>query len=351
VTTMKSSASLSVATSALLMFAPLAAAQPGGAASKDPKLQSTRAQPLYTDTYEIRDLLGKPQIDRRFGTKNQDTFNGRADLAGPATQVVHAIVTQVDPASWREGTNSGSIEIINGTRLVVRASAERHRMLADFLHTLRRIADVAVSAQARLYEVDEAFYNKLKNAKRIPLDELEKQFVEGRLPKDDLQSLLAKQKPVVVGDEIKTDKADSVRLLSHLRAVVCRMGPGNATDNKDARVVFEGVAFLGKFRVSVDRRSVQLRLTEKAVAVQEVRKVRTFVGSAGIEALTEIPFLNESTHQQVLEIPDGGSILIPVYYRPQSLAAKNRWWVLSISARIRIEAEEERQLVGPTKKE
>ncbi len=59
--------------------------------------------------------------------------------------------------------------------------------------------------------------------------------------------------------------------------------------------------------------------------------------------VAETPFLKKATHTEVLEIPDGGSILVPVHYRPASVRAENRRWVLRITPRIVIE-EEEREI-------
>jgi len=46
-----------------------------------------------------------------------------------------------------------------------------------FLLLSGRIGDLAVIAQARLYEVDDAFYQKLKKVKRLPLEEAERQHI------------------------------------------------------------------------------------------------------------------------------------------------------------------------------
>jgi hypothetical protein len=56
----------------------------------------------------------------------------------------------------------------------------------------------------------------------------------------------------------------------------------------------------------------------------------------------EIPFLNETTHARVVEIADGGSILVPVQFRTADLP-KDRFWVLAIMPRIWI-GEEERMI-------
>src|SRR5205085_2891974 len=54
----------------------------------------------------------------------------------------------------------------------------------------------------------------------------------------------------------------------------------------------------------------------------------------------EVPLVKESAYTQTLEIPDGGTILVPVHYRPPAAAAKDRWWVLAITPQIYIEEEE-----------
>jgi hypothetical protein len=56
---------------------------------------------------------------------------------------------------------------------------------------------------------------------------------------------------------------------------------------------------------------------------------------------TEIPLIEQVSHSQLLEIPDGGTGLIIVHYRPKALLEKNRWWVLAVAARIVIQEEQE----------
>ena len=56
--------------------------------------------------------------------------------------------------------------------------------------------------------------------------------------------------------------------------------------------------------------------------------------------------MTEATHAQERDLPDGGAILIPVIYRPRSTRAKDRWWVLRITARITMEEEEEQIRIG-----
>ena len=101
-------------------------------------------------------------------------------------------------------------------------------------------------------------------------------------------------------------------------------------------------------QVSPDRRAVQVKLTEKATQLQEIQKVKVWVPNGHLQGGPKtfdaaVPLLLETTQSQVLNIPDGGTILVAVQYRPRSAQEKERWWVLTITPRIIIE-EEERQI-------
>jgi hypothetical protein len=97
---------------------------------------------------------------------------------------------------------------------------------------------------------------------------------------------------------------------------------------------------LARVWVSSERRHVRLKLTEKASEVLEVKKLKLW-DAKGQEVETDIPLVNDTLHSQVREIPDGGTWLVPVHFRPPSAKANKRWWVLSVTPRIIIEAEEQ----------
>jgi hypothetical protein len=256
-----------------------------------------------------------------------------------AQQVSDALELQEQKLAAQE---RALVEIVNGTRLVVRANAPGQETVTQLLQALRRLADLAVFVDTRLYEVDAAFYKKLKSVKRVPLEELEQRFLAGApAPADSLFKQLAKQELVLTGDRVKLDDGAEAGLLSRRRAVRCLPSPEQVQrGEKRGQVVFEGFAFTGKVHVSSDRRFVRLTLTEKATQVQEIKKV-TRPDRDGKDLYAEVPLLQESTYTQELEIPDGGSILVPVRFRPAAAQAKDRWWVLYITARLRIEEEEE----------
>jgi hypothetical protein len=314
---------------------------------------TTPQRALYTTVYEIRDIVEKPAglllagtVSRRLialGDKEPLSTTGPASRAA---LVVESLATALDPDSPTGlPADPDAIQVLNGDRLVIRANAARHAQMAEMLQAIRRLSDLAVIVNAKLYEVDRAFYTRLQNTKRLSINELEELDGKGASEKGDtLFNLLPKHKLVLAGEEVKGDNGQEVALLSRHRVVRCLPGPDQARRGVKARqTVLDGVSFGAAIQVSPDRRFVRLKLTETASDLQAIDrvKVRDFTGENEVEA--ESPFLKESTHSQVRDVPDCATLLVPVHYRPQSLQARERWWVLSVTPRIFI-LEEEREL-------
>jgi hypothetical protein len=320
---------------------------------------TTPDRALYTTGYDIRDILEKPEALIPF-TFTKTPFDAKQLRNLPQTEraaiVVKTLIREADKEalSGPIPSNLNTVEVVNANRLMIRANARGHGCAADFLFALRRLGDVAVALKTQLHEVDEAFYTKLKNVKRISLDEAERQFLKDGPPKgESLFDLLEKQKPILSSEEIKVDNGLTTEMLSHFKAITCLPSPDQLRRNdKDRQMILEGVAFTGQVEVSPDRRSVRLRLTEKALEVLDVLKdhVITPFNALGVvereKVEAEIPIVKESTQTRMLEIPDGGVYLFLVQYRPRAVQEKNRWWVLSITARIVIEEEERLERKG-----
>ena len=271
------------------------------------------ATPTREVVYDIRDLAGKRDLTK-------------------VAQVVQRLTAAVE---------TESIDVLNGTRLVIRATDKQHAQIIEVLQALRRRADLAVLVRADLYEVDEAFYTKLKNVRRVDPEELERQFLAGTAPKSELWPMIDKQKPLLVCEEIKLDNGGQAGLLSRHRAVSFLPSPERARrGDKERQTLLEGVSFLAAVQVTADRRYVRVKLTEKATEVQDAYKMRVF-DPMDTEVQAEVPFVRESTQAQTLQIADGGSILINVQYRPRSVQEGQRRWVLAITTRIFIQEEED----------
>jgi hypothetical protein len=280
----------------------------------------------------------------------QQRFHRRAQQTPEtASLIVQAIAANINlPGDRPAGFEQANIQILNAHQLRIRANAEMHAEIARLLAAFRRFNEITVSVISKLYEVDDPFYAKLKNAKPVDWEEEERRIIEGKPPTgESLFKLLEKQKIILAGDEVKVDDGLVATLLSRHHVVSLLPSPEQFINReKERKAILEGVAFLAGMRVSPDRRCVRVQLTEKSTELRQVKKVKVVTDNKGTETDAEIPFLKESTHQQEFEIPDGGSHLVPVHYRPRSVQEKNRWWVLSITPRIIIEEEEQQIRAG-----
>ena len=300
---------------------------------------TTPQRALYTATYDIRDLIEKPRL--LTFARDQIAFRDNlpvhdAEPGEKAALVLRALLSATD--------TSETIEVLNGTRLVVRANAAQHAEIPAMLQAIRIHGDVLVAVKTRLYEVGAAFYTTVSKARRLTQEELaevEGNLIVGNPPKDEsLFKRLEKQTLILDGEEVAIDNGQQAALLSRHRAVRCLPSPDQVRrGEKDRQTVLEGISFLGGVQVTYDRRFVRIKLTEKATELQRIEKVKVW-DTTGKEVEAELPILDETIHSRAFIIPDSGSVLVPVHFRPPSLRAKDRWWVLSITPRIVIEEEE-----------
>jgi uncharacterized protein (TIGR03067 family) len=205
---------------------------------------------------------------------------------------------------------------------------------------------MAVIAKAQIYEVDDAFYKKLSKSKRLSKEDLEKLEREvldpPLLPPEDktLFKLLDKQKLILAGKGVKVNNGLEADLLSWKKTVQCLPSPYQVRKgDKYAQTVVEGVSLAGIMNISPDRRFVRVKFVEKNVELEAVEKVKV-LDNEGTEVVAEVPLLKEGKHSQVRDIPDGGSFLLPLSYRPDSARKQDRWWIICITPRIYIEEEE-----------
>src|SRR5262249_42171502 len=153
-----------------------------------------------------------------------------AEPAEKAAPVVETLLSVPD-LSDREQTAivPETIQVLNGTRLVIRVNAARHAGISEVLQVLRRLNDVRVAVKVRLYEVDAAFYTTVSKARRLTLEEwneLEKQEVAGNPPKgESLFNRLNKQTLILEGEEVTIDNGQQAALLSRHRVVRCLPSP------------------------------------------------------------------------------------------------------------------------------
>jgi hypothetical protein len=114
---------------------------------------------------------------------------------------------------------------------------------------------------------------------------------------------------------------------------------------KGPQTIDENFTLSAHVDLSADRRFVFAKFLEKSLAIEGIEKVNVLVDEKGTEAVGEIVFTKEASSSQARYIPDGGSILLPLQYRPRAVRNKDRWLVAEITPRIYIE-EEERERRG-----
>ncbi len=302
---------------------------------------TTPQRALYTVSYDIRPLVERPTLVA--------AFNSTADLRSPdparrVAAIVHTLLSATEDGTKKGETDDpDAVQVQNGNRLVVRANAARHAQIAETLQYWSRVSDMHVVVQAHLYEVDAAFYTRLsKQAKRLTLDDMDE--LERNPPVSPLWKLLEKQELVLAGEEVKIDSGREAVLLSRQRAIRF-LGPDQVRrGEKERQTILEGTSILGAVEITGDRRFVRIKITEKSAELQVLEKVKVWVagkegGPERVEA--ELPIMDETVLSRPLLIPDGGTVLVPLQYRPRALREKDHWWVLKIAPRIIIEDEEQ----------
>src|SRR5262249_18696503 len=152
---------------------------------------------------------------------------------------------------------------------------------------------------------------------------------------------LEKQKPFLAGKEINIDPGKEGVLLTATKRIKCLPTPNQLLQGKKGpQTVDEGFTLRAHGHVSADRRLGRARLLEKSLEIEGIEKVKVLVDDKGIEAVGEIISAKEASVSQVRYIPDGGSILLPLHYRPPAVRKKDRWLLAEITPRIYIEEEE-----------
>jgi hypothetical protein len=214
----------------------------------------------------------------------------------------------------------------------------------------------SVILTAQLYEVDEAFHNELVKAKWLSLAELEKMerilMDGGAKPRtgESLLELPGKQKLLVSVKDIKIDMNKEGMLLSSTTERHCLPSPAQMRKGqKGPQKIEEGMALRARVEISADRRCVRVRFTEKSWEVEGIDKIRVLLDNNGTEGIAEVASVKEATLSLDRSIPDGGTFLLPLQYRPAAAKEKGRWLAARVEARIYIEAEERMMRGEPDK--
>ncbi|MBI3824094.1 MAG: hypothetical protein HY289_15610 [Planctomycetes bacterium] len=316
-------------------------------AGPDELVITTRDRSLFTATYEIGDLLKHARelheslpkdgkIPGAFFLNGPDRpdYDLKADPARPDEWIVRQLIALTDDgrADWDSRKLPSTIRVVNQTRLIVHTTPSVHEEITLALDTFRRLLDIAVVMNAKLYALDAAEYQttfasafvdpKDKSQRRLAsiVSEAQWKYLQGR-------------KPILEGNSDKLRPEKRAEFLSHKTAYRFQAKPG------DANVVtaFEVMSFAVRPTVSPDRRCLRLELFHDVNQLVKLTKGTMIDLKTSKDVPIELPNVRKSSATQTIEIHDGQPIMLAVDYRP-----KDKVWLVVAEPRIYIEAEEDR---------
>jgi hypothetical protein len=307
---------------------------------------TTRDRSLFTVTHEIGDLLKHTRylhdslresnpfargVFFLIGPEGPD-FDLKADPAKPDEWFVRQAIslTNTDRAGWRNRTPASTIRIANGTKLIVHTVPSVHDEIGLFLATLRRLNDLAVAMNARLYAIDRAEYDAQFAGGFV--DHKDKSARLAAKATDAQRKLLQARKPILESDADKLRPNERAVFLAQRNAYQFQEKPGDAKPT----IAFEGFSFSVRPTVSPDRRCLRLEIFHVVEQLVKLTKGAMIDLKTGKESPIELPNLRKSALSGTIEIHDTHAILIAVDYRP-----KDKVWLLLAEPRIYIEEEEE----------
>ena len=300
---------------------------------------TTPQRAVVTMGYDVREIVEfLPRLPRD-SVVVPDTGPSRKPLAGSAG-LMEMITDVMNLQPWE------AIRIVNDSRLIVDMCPRRHEEVGELLEALRRLADTSVYMNARLYEVDRAFFTKHV----VPL--LAKNKGENELPAavpidGNLLKTVVAQMLLLESDDMKIWPGQKAVFLSFQN--MFRFNPGRASDDRTAGIGFEGLTFDVRPQVSPDRRFLRLQITQTTNQLIGIGKAKILDVTTGKDVEVESPNLRKSTRSGATQVADGAPVLIPVDYRPTGKAGNGKVWVVVARPVIWIEAEAAERRQGGAK--
>jgi len=307
---------------------------------------TTRDRAMFTMTYEIGDLLKHtPYLHEIFrgDEYHRGVFflvgpdavglDAKADPSKPDEWLVRQIMTcgDAERARWRDTKLPSTLRVHNGTKVVVHTAPSVHAEIDQLLATLRRLADLFVVLDAKVYALDRDEYEahfashfldpKDKSVRRLAATVTEAQWkrLQGR-------------KPILASDDDKLRPYERGMFLSRKVAYQYQAHPGDA----DPAIAFEGFSFAVRPLVSADRRCLKLEFTHDVEQLVKITKGMMLDPKTDKEAPVDLPNLRKSARVGAIEIHDGQPIMLAVDYQP-----KDTVWLVLAAPRIYMEEEEE----------
>jgi hypothetical protein len=298
----------------------------------------------HRTVYDIRDIMARMPSLRNDGLGFiQFGMLRKQAEADDATALVRLANNALNVQAWE------TIDIMNRTRLVFLASPARHDEMRDLLSALRRLCDMEVVMNARLFEVNRRFYEK-EIAPRFAKSKQGKAAAPIQPIGADLFKKIIRQKMLLESEELRIQERQSVVFLSRQSMVQYAAEPPLSTTQppadqpkkgkkKETDSALEGVIFEVTARISPDRRFVQVQVTQSVSQLIGIEKTKQRNPFTGDEIELESPDVRKSTLTGTVKLADGHPFLMPVEYRPTGKGKDDKVWLLVARPFIWIEEE------------
>ncbi len=311
------------------------ALRPGGVVITRPRLA------VHRITYDVREQLRvlptlPPEVTK-------DTLERHPGLNGADRKaLLLALVT--DLVEWRSWE---SVEFLNGARLDVVASPTTHGEIDDLLVGLRRMADTFVVMNARLYQVDRAFYSKHVAPLFLRARDTDPR-VEIVPIEEPLLRRINKEKLLLESEDDRIPRRQDTVFLSRQSVFRFAGGPDPRTAGKLlTETGLAGVSFEVQPLISPDRRYLRLQIIQRGSQLLGINKVKRLDVASGKDVEVDAPNVSKSTVTGTVTVPDAGAVLMPVAQVPSGKDSADKVWLMVARPYIWIEEEaKERRAKG-----
>jgi hypothetical protein len=284
---------------------------------------------IYDVRDEVRQIPHLLPILRKY---SGDSYQDAKPNDGLAL-LVRFLMNEVKLRSWE------TIEVSNGVRIAVLASPTRQEDVSDALKLVGRFSDLAVVMNARIHEVDRAFFTR-HVAPLFARDEDTKERPAVVRIDEALFKAVGKQKLILESEDIKLRPDEDAPFLSRQSAFRYIAGPHPR--NEGQMLIgsgLSGVSFEVRPLLSPDLRYLRLRIRQEVAELIRIDKVKTLDVLSAKEVEVESPNLRKSSVTGTVQIPDRNPILMPVNYPPPGKESANKVWLLVARPFIWIEDE------------
>lgn len=291
---------------------------------------------IRTVTYHVGDL-----VRVRFLWRQQLVPGFTPSQAEGIDALAQTIVAALGSEHWNAKRGKDNLQELNGTELEIRTSVENHGMIEELLAALRRLADVSVVVDTELYELEREFYQHQIEPVLGKDKDINKThsavLINERLAKElrSRANRLRSNKITIPNQEPRKTFSWRTAFTYHARSK-----PSNVDR---MQIGFQGVWLETEASVTLDRRFVDITLTEHNQELLDIGKEAVFDSMSGKERTIEVPNLLTRSNSMRVRAEDTQPLIMPIDYRPSEIADANHRLLLLIRPTVFIEEEEKQK--------